>query len=83
MTITSQVFTPVAGSYTFSDASLAYVKLLRVCLEGMGFNRNTTLTSREFNYDPGAGSLTFLDPFPGNPANDVERVTLFVKYMIP
>jgi hypothetical protein len=49
-------------------------------VEGTGFNATTgTPGNREYKYS-NFGRVDVLNPFTGNPANDVEGQRLFIKY---
>ena len=78
--VTSKTFIPVPGSTFFDDASLAYVTILRLCVEGTGYNATTgSPGNREYKYED-FGRVSFLNPFPGSPVTDVNRQRLFIKY---
>lgn len=78
--ITSMVFTPLAGTTVFSDPSLAYVTILRLCREGLGYSQASAVGNRKFVHNQGAGSVTFENPFFGDPTNDVDKERLFIKF---
>lgn len=80
MTITSAVFTPLGGTTVFSDPSLCYVTIIRLCREGLGYNRDNVVGNRKFVHDQAAGSVEFENAFLGDPSNDVDSEKLFIKF---
>lgn len=81
MTITSMVFTPMMGTTTFTDPILSYVTILRLCREGLGYNRTDTVGNRSFVHNVAAGSVTFENPFTGDPTSTVtDTEKLFIKF---
>jgi hypothetical protein len=78
--IISKVFTPVAGTTFFEAGEIAYVTIIKVCRDNKEFDATiTTPGNREYLYSS-YGRLDFEIPFSGNPANDVDREQLYVKY---
>lgn len=80
MTITSKVFLPGGGSATFTDPILSYVTIIRLCREGVGYNKTAAVGNRSFVYNPGAGSVTFENEFDGTVTNEADMEKLFIKF---
>ncbi len=68
MSLTTKTYWPLPGSYTISDGSIAYVKLLKVKREGTSYDiiRAGTPTNRQVLYTASSGSLTFSVAFNGD-----------------
>jgi len=78
--ITSKTFYPTIGSTFLEAGEIAGVTILRLCREGTGFDPTTgAVGNRQYVYS-NYGRVDFLDPFAGNPANDVGRERIFIKY---
>lgn len=73
MSVTSKIYIVQGGATSLTDSALAYTTITRVQRSGVEHDIvTTTPTSRQVKYTSNEGKLTFLIPFNGNGANDVD-----------
>ena len=71
------------GSTSVVSSDLAYVIPLEVDLDNKAFDIvYTSPGNREVQYISSIGKFKFADAFPGDPANDVGKSTVYVKYKL-
>lgn len=71
------------GATSVESSQLAYVIPLEVALDNKAFDIVfTTPGNREVQYTASIGRFKFADTFPGNPANDLGKSTVYVKYKL-
>lgn len=84
MTIESRTFEGTSGTTIIDIPELAYVGILRVCRNGLGFNVSLTSTgNRKVKFTPALGRLEFVDPFEAPPSVGVvagEKIYVRYKY---